>query len=214
MVRLDRIIAIEKPVIARDVFGGELVSWAEVAKAWAHVNQTGVSERFEQGSEREQALRHARMRIRWRGDVDETMRVVYDGYAWDIEGIGELGYRRELELHCRADVDGPPVSASILTVRAGLSADAVPTAPEFTFTAVAGSVDFGAFMDMHVLLWRPVAEADITVVVFTSDPTQENQIGGFTRQATPLELDSVEGVAWVSNQRLTFPDEHSVLQVA
>ena len=29
----------------------------------------------------------AAFRIRWRDDVDETMRVVHDGHEWDIEGI-------------------------------------------------------------------------------------------------------------------------------
>ena len=31
--------------------------------------------------------------------------MIYDGFAWDIKGIGELGYRRELELFCQTDLD-------------------------------------------------------------------------------------------------------------
>ena len=41
-------------------------------------------------------MRNATIRIRWRNDVQETARVVYDGFPWDIKGIAEIGFRREL----------------------------------------------------------------------------------------------------------------------
>ena len=43
-------------------------------------------------------------------DVQETSRVVYDGFPWDIKGIAELGRRRELELICQTDVHRPGVT--------------------------------------------------------------------------------------------------------
>ena len=76
-----------------------------LTKVWANVNQTGVSENFENDSNRKLALRNSTIRIRWRGDVQETSRVVYDGFPWDIKGIAEIGFRRELELViCQTDV--------------------------------------------------------------------------------------------------------------
>ena len=102
--QLDRIVSIEKPTISRDSFGSEILTWRELAEVWANVRPTGAEERFRQDSNKEQALRRAKMRIRWRDDVYETYRVVYDGFNWDIEGIEEIGFRRELELSISADV--------------------------------------------------------------------------------------------------------------
>ena len=103
-LRLNRIVSIEKPTIARDNFGSELRKWIELAEVWANVRPAGAEERFRQDSNKEQALRRAKMRIRWRDDVYEVYRVIYDGLIWDIEGIEEIGFRRELELSISADV--------------------------------------------------------------------------------------------------------------
>ena len=102
--RLDRIVEIQSRRITRDAFGSEIVSWSEIDKVWANVNQTGASENFENNADRDVALRNSTIRIRWRDDVQETSRVVYDGFLWDINGIAEVGYRRELELYCQTDV--------------------------------------------------------------------------------------------------------------
>ena len=103
-LRLNRIVSIEKPTIARDNFGSELRKWIELAEVWANVRPAGAEEQFRQDSNKEQALRRAKMRIRWRDDVYEVYRVIYDGLIWDIEGIEEIGFRRELELSISADV--------------------------------------------------------------------------------------------------------------
>ena len=84
--------------------------WSEIEKVWANVNQTGTSEDFENNSDRAVALRNAKIRIIWRDDVEETSRVVYDGFPWDIKGIAEIGYRRELDLICQTDVHRPGVN--------------------------------------------------------------------------------------------------------
>ena len=36
--------------------------------------------------------------------------MVYAGFPWDIKGIAEIGYRRELELFCQTDVHRPEVA--------------------------------------------------------------------------------------------------------
>ena len=102
--RLDRIVELQERRITRDAFGSEVESWSEIEKVWANVNQTGVSEDFENESNRAVALRNSTIRILWRSDVQETSRVVYDGFPWDIKGIAEIGFRRELELICQTDV--------------------------------------------------------------------------------------------------------------
>ena len=108
--RLDRIVELQSRTVTRDpIYGSEIVSWSEIDKVWANVHQTGVSENFENDANRKIALRNSTFRIRWRDDVQETSRVVYDGFPWDIKGIAELGRRRELELICQTDVHRPGV---------------------------------------------------------------------------------------------------------
>ena len=108
--RLDRIVELQERRVTRDSFGGEIESWSEIDKVWANVDQTGVSENFQNDASRKVALRNSTFRIRWRNDVQETSRVVYDGFPWDIKGIAELGRRRELELICQTDVHRPGVT--------------------------------------------------------------------------------------------------------
>ena len=107
---LDRIVELQERRVTRDDFGSEVVSWFEIEKVWANVKQTGTSEDFENDANRAVALRNATFRIRWRQDVEETYRVVYDGFPWDIKGIAELGRRQELELICQTDVHHPMVA--------------------------------------------------------------------------------------------------------
>lgn len=101
---MNRVIELQARTVTRDYLGGEVVKWLSLATEWAHVHQTGVSENFENNANRDVALRNSTIRIRWRDDVKETGRVVYDGLAWDIKGMAEIGYRRELELFCQTDV--------------------------------------------------------------------------------------------------------------
>ena len=104
--QLNRRIEIQELRVIRDAFGGEIERWRELGKVWAEVMQTGQDETYRNDADRDQAVRNARMRIRYRGDVDETMRVIYDGHAWDVEGIAEWGFRDSLLLSVRADVSG------------------------------------------------------------------------------------------------------------
>ena len=105
---LNRIVQIQERNVVRDGLGGEVVTWAPVVKLWAEVTQTGVSKDFENDANRDVALRNAQVRILWRGDIDETQRMVYDGLPWDIKGIGEVGFRKDLMLTVQTDVHNQP----------------------------------------------------------------------------------------------------------
>ena len=96
--QLDRIVTIQQRTVVRDSFGGEVVTWVELAMVWAAFRPQTATERFRNESNIEQASNTAAFRIRYRVDVDETMRVVYDGHEWDIEGIVEVGRRDKLDL--------------------------------------------------------------------------------------------------------------------
>ena len=102
-----RIIDIQEAKITRDRFGSEVATWATFSEEWAHVNQTGISEKFENDSNLTVAKRTARFTIVWRQGVNKLMRIIYDGLVWDIEGIAEIGRRRELEITAQTNVNQP-----------------------------------------------------------------------------------------------------------
>ena len=145
--RLDRIIEIQRLVVTRGDFGDEVEDWVELDTVWAHVNQTGADEAFEDSADREEVTRDARMEIRYRHDIDETMRVIYDELAWDIRGIAEFGYRDRLELLCQAEIGNQRFPFTGFTVMGGLSVDAVPEASEITIAQTAHNLIFPAFVE-------------------------------------------------------------------
>ena len=106
IVSFGRIVTLQQSTVTRDpTYGSEIESWHDVDQVWADVNQIIVPEKFENEARRTVALRNAKIRIHWRQDVRETWRVIHAGLVWEIKGIGEIGYRRELELICQTDVN-------------------------------------------------------------------------------------------------------------
>lgn len=205
--RLDRRIEIQEPAITRDSFGGETVAWVNFATVWAEYTQTAADERFQNEANRELATRRARFRIRHRPGIDERMRVVYDERAFNIKGIQPWGRNDNVILFCEAPVDGSFHTFTDFTVIGGLSADAIPMADELTINPVGSALTFQAFTDMHILLWRPATEDDITAVILDDDPTRENQVGAFTKHGSTVTRDGVDGNVWVSNQLLTYTED-------
>ena len=104
MTQYNRIVQLQRRTVSRDSFGSEIESWSEVAKVWAKVDQTGTSEDFKNDANRTLALRSAQITIRWRPDVTEIMRVIFNGLIWGVEGIAAQGRREGLTLFCQTDV--------------------------------------------------------------------------------------------------------------
>ena len=205
--RLDRIIEIQRRAVTRDSFGGEIETWVKLDTVWAHVNQTGADEKFENESHRERATRDARMAIHYRDDIDETMRVIYDERAWDIRGIAELGFRHKLELLAQADISGVRYPFTGFTVMGGLSVDAIPEASEITIPQTGHSLIIPAHFDRHHLIWRLATEPDLQSVVLASDSTQANQIEAYSKYRSTVEVGGQAGNVWVSNQLITHQEE-------
>ena len=107
LLKYNEIVVIQQPHVVRGSYGSETTTWVELAQVWAQVSIIGADdEDFVEGSDRVVVGTQARITIRWRGDVSEIMRVVVSGRApglsrWEIEGVGEVGRRRETELKCR-----------------------------------------------------------------------------------------------------------------
>ena len=82
--QLDRRITIQSRTVVLDpTFGGETVTWVDLDTVWASFRPRTAGETFRTDSNIIQASNTAAFRIRWRDDLDETMRVVFEG-EWDI----------------------------------------------------------------------------------------------------------------------------------
>ena len=212
-MRLDRLVTLQERVVTRGNFGSEREEWVDLDTVWARVRQTGVSEQYINSSNREQANRNAIMRIRYRDDVGETMRAVYQDHAWDIIGIDEVDYRRYLDLTVQTEVGGQSFLPRHYIIMAGLSDDDVPEGAELTIGHESARITFDPFTDKHVLIGREVSEPALTSVVFDDDVTRENQLVGFDLYATPVVRGQVSFNVLVSEHLLTFA-ETKILEVA
>ena len=103
----------------------------------------------------------------------------------------------------------PPTPGTV-TVKGGLSADATPVASEITIDGVNHVLSFPAFTNMRLLIWRDAGQGDLTSVVLGSDPTRQNQIGGWTKFGSTVDVGGDTGNVWVSDQLLTFPAPDTV----
>ena len=88
---LDQLITIEEAQTTPDGSGGQNVSWTTLAQAWAMVKPVRLSE-----SERQGAVRAGRgylFTIRRRTDLDEAMRIAWNGESFNIREIRLPGAR-------------------------------------------------------------------------------------------------------------------------
>jgi len=83
---------------------GELThTWADFAEIWARVDAAKANERFV--SEQELPAGSYTVWIRWRGDIDENMRIVWGSRLLDIKGIPDQQRRgRFLAIFCETGV--------------------------------------------------------------------------------------------------------------
>jgi SPP1 family predicted phage head-tail adaptor len=98
--KLNRLITILERQVTKDpVYNTEIVEWVVLTTAYAEVQDMLPSraERIAEGINI--ARRPARVRMRWRPDIDSTMRISVDGREMRIvAGPIELGRRGGLEL--------------------------------------------------------------------------------------------------------------------
>lgn len=81
-------ITIEKPGYTQDPTTGEMVAgWEEVATVWAGKRPSSARE-FKQ-SQAGQSEISGEFQIRYRDDVDATMRITHKGKIYNIEGVLE-----------------------------------------------------------------------------------------------------------------------------
>jgi len=98
--QLDKRITIEKKVVTQDPdYGTEVITWSTLATVWANVQDVlpSRSESVQRGLET--ARNQTRVRMRWRSDVDSSMRMIIsrpDPITYQIVGgPAEIGGRKE-----------------------------------------------------------------------------------------------------------------------
>ena len=96
-MRLDRIIYLQQPVVARDNFGSEVTTWTTRAEVWASFENVGKNtERYIRNASTTHVFRMGRYEIR-RPTVNfnELWRIVEkdDGRVWDVVGIDKVSIR-------------------------------------------------------------------------------------------------------------------------
>lgn len=100
--RLDRRITIQSYTTSADSYGEPLKTWADFVTVWAQYLPLRGAERF--AAKQVDATIEAKFRLRWRDDLDTTMRITFESRTWDIAGIVEIGRREGLEIIAAAHV--------------------------------------------------------------------------------------------------------------
>lgn len=96
--RLDRQIIIERKVETIAASGAVSKTWATVATIRAELVQRSTDEYLTGFGEAETGS--VVFRIRYLAGITTADRVTFDGVAYDIDEIAELGRKRGLELRC------------------------------------------------------------------------------------------------------------------
>ena len=99
--KLDRKITVETKTTAKDSFGQEIDSWTELGTFWAQYkprlnSAAAVADTASQVQFREVAS----FVLRYRSDLPDTARILFQGKTWIITQRGEVGgdRRRYMEL--------------------------------------------------------------------------------------------------------------------
>ena len=100
--RLDRRITVEQFTSTVNAMGEPIMTWTALATLWASVRAKSAREFFAHG---EQATADVAFKIRYRSDLNRTMRIAYGGDTYDIVAITEIGRREALEIIATAKVE-------------------------------------------------------------------------------------------------------------
>jgi len=83
--QLNRRVTLQQQVETRDSYGGVQTGWADAGSYWARVRDLSAGEKVAGGQE--VAWRTREFVLRNGVAVDERMRILYDGDAYDIRSV-------------------------------------------------------------------------------------------------------------------------------
>jgi SPP1 family predicted phage head-tail adaptor len=93
--KLDRRIQIQQRVETQDSYGQAVISYSTIATVWAEVIPLSGRELFAAAQKYPEAT--MRIRVRFRTDVTEKHRIVFNSTNYDIIHIAEIGRNEGLE---------------------------------------------------------------------------------------------------------------------
>ena len=94
--RLKERVSVQEPVASSDGQGGQQISWEVVATVWAEVSIVGNGGRERETAQQTQAAAGYRVRMRYRADIDATMRLQWRDRTLAIHSVHEQDDRLEL----------------------------------------------------------------------------------------------------------------------
>ena len=105
--KMDRRITLERFVTSADQFNEPVKAWGALATRWASYEPISDGERFRAGETA--ATASARFVIRHStavADLNPKDRLTFDGAAWQILHVKEIGRREGIEITCSVRADG------------------------------------------------------------------------------------------------------------
>jgi len=94
-------IQIQQKTVTQNTYGEEIVAWAELTTVWGSVEDLSGRE-FYEARQVPAAEVTTRVCIRYRSDVEPTMRVIHGGRTLEIVSVLDPeGRKRETILMCR-----------------------------------------------------------------------------------------------------------------
>jgi SPP1 family predicted phage head-tail adaptor len=91
-------ITIQRPVTTQDAVGQPVVGWQDVCTTWADARHLRGMETLK--ADQPTATVKASFRIRHRDGLDETMRVLFNGDAYNVLAVLPQGRREVIDLAC------------------------------------------------------------------------------------------------------------------
>lgn len=102
--KLDRRLRLERYAeTGRNELNEPIKGWSEIATVWAQQRPNRGDERFSSGQLSGQIV--MTFHIRWRSDLTRQDRLIYEGRAYNIKDLRELGRRVVLEIDAVADAE-------------------------------------------------------------------------------------------------------------
>lgn len=93
--KLDRRITLQSASVSTDGFGQDVRTYSTLAQVWAQVDYKGVPKEGED-TEKLTSVNKVRFTIRYRSDVDATVKISWGGKTYEIEGVSLEGRERYL----------------------------------------------------------------------------------------------------------------------
>ncbi|MEO4040360.1 phage head closure protein [Hoeflea sp. CAU 1731] len=98
--KLDKTIVLQRETETVDAFGQKTSTWAEIDTVRAGLRERTTREFMQPFGENETGV--LVFKIRYLGGLTTDDRVIFDGDAFNIKEIAEIGRRRGLLLRCEA----------------------------------------------------------------------------------------------------------------